>query len=231
MTASSTYDFGPAASGLMLTAFGRIGRKPAELTAEHLRTADIESNLVQVQISSKQPNLWKSGLYTQVLTPGTATYALPARMIAIQSAFITITSGSVSRDRIIWPLSTTEYAALPDKAKQAPPTSYWYDRQITPQITMWPVPDAPAGTTYTLKLRILSQPQDVSLKSGLTVDAPYRWLDFFVAGLSHRLSRHYARDLEPLRKVDAKEAWDEAAAEDQERVAMHITPQLSGYYR
>jgi len=229
MAASGTYAYGPAASNLMLTAFGRIGIRRTEITAQHLADAENEANLLQVSLANKQPNLWTDELYTQTLTASTATYTLDARLIAIQAAYITTTADSVSTDLIIWPYSTFEYAAIPDKTQEGAPTSYWYNRQITPQITFWPVPDDNA--TYTLNLRVCRQIQDVSLTSGTTLDLPYRWLDVFVADLAHRLSRIYAPDKEMARKADAQEAWASAATEDQEDVPMMLGLSMYGYFR
>lgn len=213
----------------MLTAFGRIGIRRTEITAQHLADAENEANLLQTVLANKQPNLWTDELYTQTLTAGTASYTLNARLIAIQAAYLTTTSGGVSTDRILWPLSTFEYAAIPDKTQESPPNSYWYQRLSTPVIYMWPVPDDSA--TYTLKLRVCRQIQDVSLVSGATLDLPYRWLDVYVADLSHRLSRIYAPDKEMMRKADAAEAWANAATEDQERVPLYIQPQMGYLYQ
>lgn len=229
MSASGTYSFGPAASNLTLTAFGRIGIRRTEITAQHMADADNECNLVQVKLANKQPNLWTDELYTQVLTSDTATYTLNARLIAIQAAYLTTTSGGVSTDRLIFNYSTFEYSAIPDKTTTGPPTSYWYNRQITPTITFWPVPDDAA--TYTLNLRVCRQIQDVSLVSGATLDLPYRWLDCFVADLAHRLSRIYAPDKEMMRKADADEAWANAATEDTERVPIYFQQSFDGYWR
>lgn len=229
MASTGTYAYSPAASNLMLTAFGRIGIRRTEITAQHLADAENEANLLQVNISNKQPNLWTDELYTQVLTESTATYALPARLIAIQACYLTTTTGGTSTDRILWPYSTFEYASLPNKTQEGPPTAYWYNRQITPEIKLWPVPDGDA--TYTLNLRVCRQVQDVSLKSGTTLDLPYRWLDVYVADLAHRLSRIYATPLEAARKVDAAEAWANAATEDQERVPILFSMATGSYYR
>lgn len=213
----------------MLTAFGRLGIRRTEITAQHLADAENEANLLQVNLSNRQPNLWTDELYTQALTESTATYTLNARLIAIQAAYLTTTSGGVSTDRLLWPYSTFEYAAIPDKTQEGPPTAYWYNRQITPEMTLWPVPDGNA--TYTLKMRVCRQIQDVSLTSGTTLDLPYRWLDVYVADLAHRLSRIYAPALEQARKADAAEAWANAATEDQERVPLYISMSTQGYYR
>lgn len=228
MASSGTYSFGPAASNLALVAFSRIGIRRTAITAEHMADVDAEANLVQVELSNRQPLLWRSEEYSQALTQGTATYVLPARLIAIQAAYITTTSNGSSFDRLIWPLSAFEWSALPDKTTQGPPTSYFYDRLINPEMKLWPVPDGNA--TYTLKLRVLSQIQDVTIPGGVTLDMPYRYLDCFVAKLAHRLSRIYAPDKEAIRKADADEAWNVAAAEDSEDVPMYVIPAMGGYW-
>lgn len=230
MTATGTTNYNPAAANLTLVAFGRIGIRRTEITSQHMVDADNEANLLQAELSNKNPNMWRSELYTQALTAGTATYVLPARLIAMQAAYITTTTGGTSFDRIIWPLSAYEYAALPDKTVQAPPTCYRYDRLITPTITLWQVPDSAA--TYVLNLRICSQIQDASQASGITLNMPYRFLDVYVAGLAHRLARLYAPDKEQLRKQDYLEAWANAAAQDtDDQVSMYIMPDLSSAWR
>ena len=77
MTTTSLYNFNPAASDLMLAAFERVGLRGPELTAQHLATAFRESNLVQVELGNRLPNLFAKETYTQALTESTATYTLP----------------------------------------------------------------------------------------------------------------------------------------------------------
>lgn len=131
-------------------------------------------------------------------------------------------------DRVITPVSRTEYASYPNKMQQGPPTVYWFDRLLFPTITMWPVPDGNA--TYVLhyyRYRII---QDAVLAGGLNLEIPYLWLDAATAGLSHRLARHFAQDLEALRKADAIEAYGVAATQNTENVPLYISPSLSTYY-
>ena len=52
-----------------------------------------------------------------------------------------------------------------------------------------------------------------------------------VAGLSHRLARIYAPELEAQRKADAKEAWDIAAEQNVENVPVKISPAIGRYFR
>lgn len=230
MTSTGTYAFNPATSSLTLSAFARIGIRRTELTAQHMADADTESNLLQIALGNRQPNLWRQELYSVSLVASTAEYTLPARMIAIRDAYVSTTTNGVTTDRVVWPLSTAEYDAQPNKTMEAPPQSYWVNKQITPTVTMWPVPDDAA--TYTLKLRMLSQIQDASLVSGSTLDMPYRFLDVFVAGLAYRMARIYARPLAADCKQEYADAWTDAATTDTEdNVGLYISPDMSNYYR
>lgn len=232
MTTSGNYDFSAsAASSLTLVSFGRIGIKRTELTAQHLADAAIEANLVQVTLAGNQPNLWRSEIYPISLVQGTATYNLPPRMVAIQDIYLTVAnSGAPSTDRIMNPISLYEYDAQSNKTQQAPPTTYVINKTLSPTITFWQVPDG--NSTYTANVRLLSQSQDVSLSSGTTLDMPYVFIDVFVAGLAHRLSRIYAPDKEAIRKQDYLEAWEAAARTDtQDSVGLYVAPDFGGYYR
>lgn len=230
MATTGTYAFNPSFGDLVLNAFGRIGLRRTELTQQHMADAALEANLVQVELSNAQPNLWTAELYEVSLSQGTGDYALLARFISPMAVYLTTTNSSGdSFDRILYPISSYEWSALPNKTQQAPPTSYWFERTITPQVHVWPVPDQ--DDVYTLKLRILSQLQDASIPNGIQANIPFRWYDWFAARLAHRLSRIYRPDIEAARKADAQEAWATAAKEDIEYTPVYFAPMMGGYYR
>ena len=229
MTTSNVYNYAPSTGELFLTAFSRLGIRGPMLTADHMQTARNEANLMQAEWSNKGPNLWDIDLQSVALIQGTATYTVPSNTVMILDAYLTVTSGGVSTDRVIVPVSRTEYAAYPNKTQQAPPTCYWFDRLISPTITLWAVPDA--SSTYTLNYYRYRQIQDAALTGGPTLELPYLWYDAAVASMAHRLSRHYAPQLEQLRKADAMEAYGIAAEQNTENTPIYIAPSLSGYYR
>lgn len=230
MASSGTYNFGPSASELMINAWARIAIRRSELTAQHLQDAAMEANLAQVQFSNRQPLWWKSEDLTYVLTANDGVIELPQRVITIIAAYIATTSDDQVTDRIIQQISTYDYAAISNKLTPTGlPTVFKFERLITPQVTLWQVPDD--TQTYTLKLRVLGQPEDVVLPNGVNIDAPYRFLDAYTAELSYRLARIYKPDLEQRRQMDAKIAWDLAANQDVEDVPLWVAPQISGYYR
>lgn len=236
MSYSGTYTFSPPLSRLILSALGRIGIRGPEIVAHHMSDAEFEANLLLSEWSNRQPNLWLSDLVSVPLVSGTATYTLSTEVVAIQLAYISTTSGSTTTDRPIGAFSATEYASQANKAQSGPPTAYWFNRQITPQITMWPVPDS--TVSYTLGLRCVRQTQDAVTAGGLNVEIPYRFNTAFVDGLAARLAGVYPEaaikalgaGALPMLEAKADKSWGIAAGNDTERVALHITPQLGGYF-
>ena len=230
MASTGTYTWGPAASNLTMTAFARIGIRRTEITAQHMSDADSEANLLQVEMASRVPNMWAQEVYSIALVESTAEYSLPTRSVGIRDVYMRTTVNGVSTDRPMWPLSAADYDAQANKTLEAPPQSYYAQKSINPTITLWPVPDGTA--TYSLKVRIMTQMQDVSQRAGATLDMPYRWLDVYVAGLAYRMSRIYAPDKEQLREKDYEKAWSNAAVLDvEDGTSLYIAPAMSVYWR
>ena len=235
MTSSGTFAFNPAASDLVLSAFSRCGKSGAVLTAEHLHQAYIESNLLNVEWANRGVNLWKSETIQfpagggATLTQGVGAYPLPATTIAVQIAYIQTGTGQGITERVLGPMSGTQFSALPSPLNQGPPTSFFFDRQITPVMNLWPQPDQ--SNFYTGFVRALIQIQDVVLPAGVTLDAPYRFLDAFVAGVAKRLSVHYAPERFSELKMIYDDAWGQATGNDTDNVPMSIVPMLGQFYR
>jgi hypothetical protein len=184
----------------------------------------LETNLMQADWSADGITFWNVQLITQPLTQGTATYTVPANAITLLDVYV----NNGSMNRLLFQFSRTDFASLSVPGQQGFPTSFWQDRLLTQTMTLWPVPDGNA--TYTMYYYIYTQPQDAVARQGGTAAVPYYWLDAFVAGLAHRLSRIYAPALEAQRKVDAQEAYAKASKQG-ENVPLYITPGLSGYFR
>lgn len=230
MASSGTYDFSVSNGEVVLAAFERLKVFAPSIRTEHMQAARRELNFLLAEAANKQVNLWKVDLVHDVaLVSGTGTYDVAPRTVMILDAWITQTSGSTSSDLFITPMSRTEYASINNKAAPGRPTTYWFDRLISPTITLWPVPNS---STFTLSYYRCTQMEDANLTGGETPDIPYLWLDWFVAGLAHRLARPYANiEMEKLRKADAVEAWTVAATQNVENVPTTLAPTISSYYR
>lgn len=227
-TYSGTYNFLPSAGDIIITAFQRIGVRPTEILQTHLQQAVMELNLLQSKLSNLQPNLWDVDLQTLPLIQGTATYSIPAETVMITNAYVRTGSGTSAVDRLIFPISQTEFAAISNKLVQEPPTQFWFNRLISPTITFYPVPDG--NGPYTVYYYRVRQIQDALLPNGFQMEVPYRWLDALAAGLAHRLAAVFAPQLEQIRKMDADEAWRIAATQDTENVPLYIAPGIASYF-
>lgn len=227
---SGQYNFAPSLGEVVLNAFSRIGVRRAEILQTHLADARMEANLLLARLADTQPNLWTVDLQALPLIQGAGTYSVPAETAMILDVYIRY--GNPSTDRSMYPISRSEYSTYPEKSLQAFPTVYWFDRLVSPTITLWPVPDG--NGPYTLYYYRVRQIQDADFSNGtnaLTVEIPYLWMDAFCAGLAARLARIYAPNLEQIRKADADEAWGIASKQDVENVNLFINPGLNGYYR
>jgi hypothetical protein len=215
----------------VLAAYERIKIFAPSIRNEHMQTARRELNFLLAEAANRQVNLWKVELVTTALVNGQAVYPVTPRTVMILDAWITQNSNTPSsaNDLYITPVSRTEYASFSNKNASGRPTSYWFDRLIAPTVTLWPVPNLTGQ--YTLNYYQCVQMQDANLSGGETPDIPYLWIDWFVAGLAHRLSRPYATpDVEKLRKADAVEAWTIAATQNVENVDFSLSPTISRYY-
>ena len=135
---SKSFEFSPALGELIINAFGRIGVRPTELTAAHLYQGRLSANFVLSEWANTQPNLWEVDLIEVPLLQGVPTYAVAAETVMILDAVITY--GSPETDRVIQPVSRTEYMSYPTKLDQGFPTIFWFDRLVSPTITLWQVP-------------------------------------------------------------------------------------------
>lgn len=227
MATSGTYTFNPSVGDLALNAFARIQVHPTALTQEHMVNLRMEANFLQAEWSNKGVSLWTVDLVSQALTASDPTYDVDDSTIMILDAYISY--GSPATDRFITPLSRTDYASIAVKTQEGFPTTYWFDRTLSPTITLWQVPDD--NGPYTLKYYRYRQIQDTGYSTtAQDVEVPYLFLDAWVACLAHRMARIYAPALEPIRKADAVEAWKIAANQNVENVPLYISPMIGQYY-
>lgn len=226
MTTSGTYNFNPAIGEIILYAYQNIGVRPTSVLQEHMESARMAVNLMISRWSNQGVNLWAVDLVTVPLVQGQTTYAVDGNTIMVLDAYTTTSSGI---DRVIMPISRTEYASYPNKTQQGFPTSYWFDRLISPTLTLWPVPDGSSATI--LKYYRVRQVQDANLQNGENVEIPYRWLEAFADGLTYRLARIWQPQMAQMLKAQADESYQIAATQDVEAVPTYISPMIGSYFR
>ena len=230
MSTSGTYAYNPSLGELILYAFNLAGLRNTALTQEHMTSASMAANLLLARWANQGVNLWEVELVTVPLVAGTSTYSVAASTVFILDAYMRIDDGITDpTDRIILPISRSEYASYPNKAMQGFTTVYWHDRLLSPTITLWPVPDG-TSAQY-LKYYRVHQIQDAATAGGLNVDIPYLWLESFALSLAAQLAVIWAPDRVQMLKPLADEAYKIAADANVEIAQQYISPQVSGYWR
>lgn len=229
MATSGTYTYNPALGEIVLYAYNLIGVRNTAVLQEHMAAARMAANMLLSRWANQGVNLWAVDLITTPLVQGTATYPVDANTVVILDAYIETVNGSGQPiDRLILPISRTEYASYPNKEQQGFSTTYWFDRLLSPTVTLWPVPD---GTTTSFKYYRVRQLQDANLQNGQQVEIPYLWMEAFAYGLAQRLAIIWSPDKAIGLKPLADEAYAIAAAQNVETAQQYISPIISGYFR
>lgn len=226
MTTSGTYTFNPGLGEIVLYAYMNLGIRPASLLQEHMDSASMATNMMLSRWANQGVNLWAVDLITTPLIEGQTTYAVEPNTVMILDAYTTTDQGI---DRVIMPISRTEYASYPNKEQQGFVTSFWYDRLISPTITLWPVPDGTSSTI--LKYYRVRQIQDSNLQNNENVEIPYLWLECFADGLAYRLARIWNPQMAVALKAQADESYAIASNQNVENVGTYISPMIGGYFR
>lgn len=232
MSTSGTYNFNPSLGEITLYAYNLCGLRNTSLLQEHMEASRMAANMLCSSWSNRGVNLWAVDLVTVPLVAAQSTYNVDLNTVMILDAYMQIDNGGGAPiDRIIMPVSRTEYASYPNKEQEGFTTTFWFDRLISPNptITLWPVPDG--SSAQYLKYYRVRQVQDAALQNGTQVEIPYLWMDAFAYGLAVRLAVIWAPDKMQLLKPLADEAYNIAAEQNIENSAVYISPQISGYFR
>ena len=224
MATSGTAVFNMDLAELVEEAFERAGSEMR--TGYDLRTARRSLNLMFADWSNRGINLWTVEQGSQVLTPGTGTYTLPADTVDLLEHVIRTDAGSSANqaDLSVSRISVSTYASIPNKLTQGRPVQIYIDRQESaPSISLWPVPDT--AQTYTLVYWRLRRIQDAGTGVN-TMDVPFRFLNCLTAGLAYYLALKLPNGLGriDLLKQQYDEAWELAATEDREKATFQLVP-------
>lgn len=131
-------------------------------------------------------------------------------------------------DRYLDSLSYTDWMQIASKMTQAYPSSYFFNTQIQPTLTLWPVPNQ----TYTgLLYTAYRYPQDVTNLFN-QFDLPQRFYDALVAGIAYRLAgKVQGADPNLLQRLRAErdESFLAATKTDATNVTLRFNPDFSPF--
>jgi hypothetical protein len=235
---SGTQSFFLSNSEILFEAFDRIMVRPSEITIHHLVSGRRSLNLELQSWSNKGINLWEVVQAQLTLVAGEAVYALPQNLVTVMEMYFTTvgsSGGSFNTDRIMVPITRTEYAMIPNKLLPGLPTQYWLQRLETPVMTIWQ-PAFEGAPNYVINYNYLQRIDDAGLATGETPDVPYRALDALCAGLAKRLAGKFAppqirAELVAETKQEAMDAWNDFITNDLEDGPLIMQPNVGGYAR
>jgi hypothetical protein len=218
MATSGTVAFRPNVEEIITEAFERCGIDTQTRTGDHAISARRSINLLFSEFANRGINYWTVTSNTLTLVSGTSSYALPAGTIDIMDAVVRDSSSST--DTIINRITLQEYNQLPNKTSSGKPSQFMIDRQYTPVIYLWQVPNT---STYSIVYWALNQQEDVNA-SNQDADIPYRWSDTICAGLASKLAIKYAPDKFQLLNEMYERSFSFAASSDNDGVSLRIQP-------
>lgn len=227
MATSGTYLFWQQleAVDVLAESFERCGIDFSRVSGNQLDSGKRSLQMAISELGNKGPNLWKVELQSFPLASGVNTISMPDETIEILDAFIRDSSQSPPIDYVLTQISRSEYDAYPYKTQSGDrPTQFWFDRQITPIIYLWPVQN---NATKTFYARTWLIQEDIGALFN-QVDAPNRWIDAICANAAARIAVKWAPDRVGLLKSESDAAFSAAAAEDVENVPLRIVPNLFG---
>ena len=166
-------------------------------------------------------NQWTIVQRTQALTADDVDYSLGTDVIDILSVVVRRSGTDFNMSRI----SRDTYLSIPTKTTTGRPTQYFLDRQITPNLKIWP---APENSTDVIHYDALTRIQDADTMQN-TLEIPFRFYPCLAAGLAYYIALKRAPDRIQLLKTSYEEEFDRAMAEDRDRSSFTITPSLDYY--
>ena len=218
MATSGTVAFRPNVEEIITESFERCGIDIQTRTGDHAISARRSINLLFSEFANRGINYWTLSQNTLPLVNGTTSYTLPVGTIDILDAVIRDSSSNT--DQIINRITIQDYNQLPNKDTAGKPSQYMIDRQYTPVIYFWSVPNT---STYSLVYWAMNQLEDVTL-SNQDADIPYRWNDTICAGLASKLAMKYAPEKFQLLNEMYERSFNFAASSDNDGVSLRVQP-------
>jgi hypothetical protein len=127
-------------------------------------------------------------------------------------------------------MNKDDYFSLPNKTFQANKSlQYWFDKQIAPQIWLWPVPN----TADQVALQYHRQIEDVGSLNNL-LEVPQRWYEYVVFGLACRVAVELPNGELPPGRLEYLEQKAEyhlqrAADGESDGAPIKLQPAIRGY--
>ena len=227
MATSGTVAFRLDVEQIITEAYERCGIDAQTRTGYQAVSARRSLNLLFSEWANRGINYWTLQNNTVSLVDGQTQYTLPVGTIDLIDVVVRETVGSTISDTVLQRMSIADYNQLPDKTDEGKPSQYMLNKQYTPVMYLWQVPDS--STAYSLVYWSINQLEDITA-SNEDADIPYRWSDCICAGLATKLALKFAPDRFQILDQLYERTFDLAAATDNDGVSMRIRPTSLNLY-
>ena len=220
MAVSSSVDFELDVAEYIEEAFERCGLDVR--TGYDLKSAKRSLNLMLAEWANRGLNQWTIAQRTLPMVESTGAYALGADVIDILSIVVQRDGTDYSLSR----LSRDDYLSIPNKTTESRPNQFFLDRQVTPSLKVWPVPE---NSTDVIYYNALTRMDDADTFIN-TMDMPFRFYPCLAAGLAYYIAVKRAPQRVQLLKAMYEEEFERAMTEDRDRASFNVVPQYQ-YFR
>ena len=220
MATSSSTDFELDVAEYIEEAYERCGLEVR--TGYDLTSSRRSLNIMLAEWANRGLNQWTIEQRTQTVTAADTEYPLGTDVIDILSAVVRRDGTDFAISRI----SRDSYLAIPNKTSTGRTTQFFLDRQITPNLKIWP---APENSTDVIRYDALTRIQDADAAVN-TLEIPFRFYPCLTAGLAYYLSLKKNPQLTQMLKVVYEEQFERAMGEYRDRSSFTVTPQYA-YFR
>jgi len=220
MTTSGSKDFELDVAEYVEEAFERCGLEVR--TGYDMKSAKRSLNLLLADWANRGLNQWTIKQRTLAMVAGTGEYSIGADIIDILSVVVQRDNTDYSLLR----LSRDGFLTIPNKTTQGRVNQFFLDRQVSPNLKLWPVPDNSTDVVY---YNALTRMDDADIYTN-TMDMPFRFYPCLAAGLAYYLALKRAPNRVQMLKAAYEEEFERAAIEDRDRSSFNVAPNFS-YYR
>ena len=219
MAVSGSTDFELDVADYIEEAFERCGLEVR--TGYDLKTAKRSLNLLFADWANRGLNQWTIEQRSFTLTASDGEYVLDNDVVDILSLVVRRSGIDYSLDRI----SRDTYLNIPSKTTTGRPTQFFVDRQITPNLKIWPLPE---NSTDLIVFNALTRLDDADTYVN-TIGVPFRFYPALAAGLAYYIAIKKSPDRIQMLKPIYEEELARAMDEDRDRASFRVAPDLRNY--
>lgn len=211
----------------------RIGVQCSSVTASDMLTLaySSDSGSTWTTITSETKTDWAADTWYWFEVDPAITSDYFKASFGSSATFSEFYLASSVRDLPIVPFNRDTWMVLPNKHQQGTlPTNYYSERLLSPQISLWPVPNAIYGHVTLIAQREI---QDVGTLTQ-SLEVPKRWLNAIIWQTAATAGFELEDvDLQVLQlvAVQAKEAMIQAGVGETDGAPLYISPDIARYTR